>query len=80
MNAGLNTLNSYATPSSIDNVKNVTKEKCLKVSGDTAAYDALERSVGELKNCLTGLIDFEVLHREIEEAKPHGELDTVFNK
>ncbi|XP_031635151.1 27 kDa hemolymph glycoprotein-like [Contarinia nasturtii] len=80
LTASLNTINSYATPNSIDSFKNVTKEKCLKVSGNIAAYDAIERSVGELKNCMSGLIDFSLLHKEIEDAKPTGELDTVFNK
>lgn len=71
---------SNIPPSLIDNLKNVTKEKCLKVSGGNQAYEAIERAVDELKNCTIGLIDTNLLQNEIEEAKPNGELDIVFNK
>lgn len=65
---------------SVDEVKKVIKDKCAKVSGGDAAYEAIERGTEELKNCTSGLIDVEVLQKEIEDAEPHGELDTVFNK
>lgn len=65
---------------SIDEVKKVIKEKCSKVSKNDDAYAAIERGAEDLKNCTTGLIDYEVLQKEIEEAEPSGELDTVFNK
>lgn len=65
---------------STDELKKVLKEKCSKVSGGEAAYDAIERGAEKLKNCTTGLIDVEVLQQEIDAAQPIGELDTVFNK
>lgn len=65
---------------SIDEMKKVLKEKCSKVSGGDAAYEAIERGTEDLKNCTSGLINVEVLQKEIEEAEPSGELDTVFNK
>lgn len=65
---------------SIDEVKKVLKDKCSKVSGGEEAYAAIEKGAEDLKNCTTGLIDPEVLRKEIEEAEPSGELDTVFNK
>lgn len=30
--------------------------------------------------CVQGLVNFETLQTEINDAKPHGNLDTVFNK
>lgn len=65
---------------SIDEVKKIIKDKCSKVSGGDDAYATIERGAEDLKNCTTGLIDYEVLQKEIEEAEPSGELDTVFNK
>lgn len=65
---------------SIDELKKILKDKCAKVSGDGAAYEAIERGAEDFKACTTGLIDVEQLQKEIQEAEPHGELDTVFNK
>lgn len=65
---------------SIDELKKILKDKCAKVSGGDAAYDAIERGAEDLKACTSGLIDVEQLQKEIQEAEPHGELDTVFNK
>lgn len=65
---------------SVDEFKKVIKEKCSKVSGGDAAFEAIERGAEDLKNCTSGLIDVEVLRKEIEKAEPSGELDTVFNK
>lgn len=65
---------------SIDELKKILKDKCAKVSGGDEAYAAIERGAEDLKACTTGLIDVEQLQKEIQEAEPHGELDTVFNK
>lgn len=65
---------------SIDELKKILKDKCAKVSGGDAAYGAIERGAEDLKECTSGLIDVEQLQKEIQEAEPHGELDTVFNK
>lgn len=65
---------------SIDEIKRVAKDKCAKVSGGDAAYEAIERGVEDLKTCTSGLVDVEQLQKEIHDAEPRGELDTVFNK
>lgn len=65
---------------SVDELKRIVKDKCNKVSGGDAAYEAIERGAEELKTCTTGLVDVEQLQNEIKEAEPKGELDTVFNK
>lgn len=65
---------------SIDEVIKVVKDKCAKVSGGEEAYAAIEKGSEDLKNCTSNLIDVSVLQKEIEEAEPSGELDTVFNK
>lgn len=65
---------------SIAEVKKILKDKCAKVSGGDEAYEAIESGAKELKECTSGLIDVEQLQKEIAEAEPHGELDTVFNK
>lgn len=67
---------------SIDDFKKVLKEKCQKVSPSDGsnAYDNIEKGASELQQCTSGLIDVEQLQKEIQEAEPIGELDTVFNK
>lgn len=65
---------------SLDEFKKVIKEKCSKVSGGDAAYEAIEAGATKLQECTSGLIDVEQLQNEIEKAQPRGELDTVFNK
>lgn len=72
--------NVTSVMASLDEFKKVIKEKCNKVSGGEAAYEAIENGATELQTCTSGLIDVEQLQKEIEEAEPHGELDTVFNK
>lgn len=65
---------------SVDELKRLVKDKCAKVSGGDAAYEAIERGAEELKTCTSGLVDVEQLQQEIKDAEPRGELDTVFNK
>lgn len=65
---------------SVDEIKKIVKDKCAKVSGGDDAYAAIERGAEDLKACTSGLIDVDQLQKEIQEAEPHGELDTVFNK
>lgn len=74
-------LQNVALPS-VDDFKRLIQEKCTNVSGSDAAYKAIENGLVELKTCTSGLIDvtYEQLQKEIEDAKPKGELDTVFNK
>lgn len=64
----------------VDELKQLVKDKCTKVSGGAAAYEAIERGAEEFKTCTTGLVDVEQLQQEIKDAEPRGELDTVFNK
>lgn len=65
---------------SVDEVKRLFKDKCAKTSGGDAAFEAIERGAEELKTCSTGLVDVDQLQKEIHDAEPKGELDTVFNK
>lgn len=71
--------NTSALPS-VDDAKTVIKEKCLKTSGTEKAYEDAEEATNNFRECLMELIDVEQLQKEIEEAQPNGELDTVFNK
>lgn len=64
----------------VDEMKKVLQEKCKKVSGNEESYKAIEEGAQKLKDCTVGLVDVEQLQKEIEEAQPSGELDTVFNK
>lgn len=64
----------------IEDIKKMMKDKCSKVSGGDEAYIAIENGAAELQNCTSGLINVETLQKEIDEAQPKGELDTVFNK
>lgn len=65
---------------SADDVKKILKEKCDKVSGGEEAYAAVEEASEKMKECATNLINVGQLQKDIEEAQPKGELDTVFNK
>lgn len=64
----------------IEEITNVIKEKCIKVSGSDAAFEEATQAAGEFGTCVSGLIDQKVLEEEIEKARPTGDLDTVFNK
>lgn len=64
----------------LDEIKAIVKGKCDRVSADEAVYKAVEEAAEEFKGCASDLVDFEELQREMEEAQPKGELDTVFNK
>lgn len=72
-------LQNFTLPT-IDEIKAVVKSKCDRVAADTAAYEAVEKAAEDFKACASDLIDFEELQKEMEEAQPKGELDTVFNK
>lgn len=64
----------------LDEIKAVVKSKCDRVAGNDEAFTTVEEAAEEFKGCASDLIDFEELQREMEEAQPKGELDTVFNK
>lgn len=65
---------------SLEDIQKIVKDKCSRVTGSDAAYEQAEQSGQKLSECLQGLIDFSDLKSEIKEAKPTGDLDTVFNK
>lgn len=71
--------NASSLPSQED-AKKLFKEKCYKVSNDEDAFTKAENASEVFKDCLMNLIDVETLQKEIEEAQPNGDLDTVFNK
>lgn len=64
----------------VDNARKVIKEKCQNVSNSEDAYLKAESAATVFQECLMGLVDYEALEKEIEEAKPKGDLDVVFNK
>lgn len=64
----------------IEDTQKVLKEKCIKVSGSSAAYEEATQGAITLNECIQDLINITVIQKEIEEATPIGELDTVFNK
>lgn len=66
-------------PKSDDFIK-IVKQKCEKQTGTNETYNKIEEAGIHLKDCVTGLVDVEVLQQEIEDAQPKGDLDTVFNK
>lgn len=65
---------------SLEDIQRIVKDKCSRVAGSDAAYEQAEQSGQKLSECLKDLIDFSDLQSEIKEAKPTGDLDTVFNK
>lgn len=73
-----NISNMSTIPSANDAMK-VLKEKCVNVSGSEAAYTRVVEAAETFKQCTAHLLDIEQLQKEIEEAVPKGELDTVFN-
>lgn len=69
---------------SVDDIKNVFQDKCTKVLGNATRgeeqFTAITEGASELATCTVGLINVEQLQKEIDDAKPIGELDTVFYK
>lgn len=63
----------------MDDAKKAIKEKCDKVSGNDETFAKVEASANNLMQCITGLINVDQLQKDIKEAQPKGELDTVFN-
>jgi len=71
--------NTSSLPSP-DDARKLFKEKCEKVAKNEQAFEQAENASEVFKDCLLNLVDFEILQKEIEQAQPNGELDTVFNK
>lgn len=72
----LNNLNASALPS-IEEAKNLFKEKCTK-NGGPNAFDDAQRANADMVNCLQSLINITELQAEMEKYKPTGDLDIVF--
>lgn len=64
----------------LDEIENVIKDKCIQAGGSEEAYDQAKQGGQDLFNCIQGLIDIDEFKKEVEAAKPTGDLDTVFNK
>jgi hypothetical protein len=71
--------NTSALPTA-DDAKKLFKEKCHKISNNDEAFQKAENASDVFRDCLTGLVDFEALQKEIDQAQPNGDLDVVFNK
>lgn len=65
---------------SLEDIQRIVKDKCSRAAGSDAAYEQAEQAGYRLTDCLKDLVDFDDLQNEIKEAKPTGDLDTVFNK
>lgn len=74
----LNNLNTSAIPS-VDEVKNLFKQKCDK-NGGPDAYERANLAQEEMQQCLTSLINVTELQADMETYKPTGDLDIVFKK
>jgi len=57
----------------------VFEEKCKKM-GHPEAYRAAEAGRDELQECIMSLVNVTELQAEMEQAKPTGDLDSVFRK
>ncbi|XP_053689356.1 27 kDa glycoprotein-like [Sabethes cyaneus] len=63
-----------------DEIEKALKDKCVRAGGTEASYEQVKQGAKDLANCVKGLVDVDQFRREVEEAKPTGDLDTVFNK
>uniref|UniRef100_A0A1B6D3A7 DUF19 domain-containing protein n=1 Tax=Clastoptera arizonana TaxID=38151 RepID=A0A1B6D3A7_9HEMI len=71
-------LNASNIPS-IEEGEELLKKKCDK-NGNNESFDNLMVAKEELQFCLHDLINFQEVQKEIEKAKPTGDLDLVFRK
>lgn len=65
---------------SAEDAQKLFKDKCKKLTGDDRAYDLASRAKDSLENCVKSQVNITELQQEIEDAKPSGDLDTVFGK
>ncbi|XP_020803887.1 27 kDa hemolymph protein [Drosophila serrata] len=67
---------------SVEDIKRMYREKCKKVSGKDNAtfYEDIEKAAAKMSACISGVANLTALQEEMEQAKPQGELDTVFHK
>ncbi|KAL0273144.1 UNVERIFIED_CONTAM: hypothetical protein PYX00_005888 [Menopon gallinae] len=62
-----------------EDAEKIFAEKCRKNGGETA-YQNASLAKNRTIECVKNLVDFEQLQVEMEEAKPSGDLDSVFKK
>lgn len=55
------------------------KEKCLKLGGE-GAFEKAKKAKEEMQNCALSLVNVTELEKEMDLAKPSGDLDVVFRK
>ncbi|XP_016986498.1 27 kDa glycoprotein [Drosophila rhopaloa] len=70
------------TNKSLDELKRMYREKCKKVNGadNATLFAEIERAAAKMSNCINGVANLTGLQEEMDQAKPHGDLDTVFHK
>lgn len=75
-NPELNNLNTSALPS-VEEAKNLFKEKCTK-NGGPGAFENAQQAQLNMVQCFQSLINITELQAEMEKYKPTGDLDIVF--
>ncbi|XP_026461883.1 27 kDa hemolymph protein-like [Ctenocephalides felis] len=63
-----------------EEAKKLFKEKCRKNSGGDEAFEKASTATEDLKACILSQINVEIFKKEVEDAKPTGDLDLVFKK
>lgn len=63
----------------VEEGERIFEEKCKKM-GHREAYQAAQAGKDELQECFKSLVNVTELQAEMEQAKPTGDLDTVFRK
>ncbi|GLH14228.1 27 kDa hemolymph protein [Gryllus bimaculatus] len=71
-------INASNVPSE-EEAKELLKNKCERLGG-AGAYERVETAQEDFKSCVMSLVNVTELQQEMEEAKPTGDLDTVFRK
>ncbi|XP_017850757.1 27 kDa glycoprotein [Drosophila busckii] len=68
---------------SYNDLKEMFRNKCIEVSGEErgpSAYADIESGFVVLSECINNIVNYTKMQQEIQEARPRGELDVVFNK
>lgn len=68
---------------SFNQAKEAFRKKCIEVSGEKngeQAYADIETGFLTLSECMSNIVNYTTMQKEIQEASPQGELDVVFNK
>ncbi|GLV44457.1 uncharacterized protein CBL_10261 [Carabus blaptoides fortunei] len=72
-------LNGTNVPS-VEDAQKLFKEKCRKLTNSDEAYEKAFSAKDVLETCVKKFVNVSELQVEIENAKPTGDLDTVFGK